>query len=120
MDSFHAKDLILKNIVQAFAHDSLHWIGIEDADVVGVIPTEFASVEIRRDMMDYVFALADWSLLHLEFQSSAEPTLHRFLLYDTLLSQHTGRPVRTVVFYENHVTRAPNDLNIGSAQYRVN
>ena len=50
LDSFHAKDLILKNIVSAFSHDSLRWMGIEHTEVVGVMPTEFTTVEIRKDL----------------------------------------------------------------------
>lgn len=115
----HSKDLLLKNIVSAFAHDSLRWMGIEHTDVIGVMPTEFATVEIRNDLMDYVFTLADDTLLHLEFQSSVEKKLHRFLLYDTLLAQKTDQKIRTVVLYENQVKSAPNTLDIGSAQYHV-
>jgi predicted transposase YdaD len=116
---YHAKDMFLKNIVSAFAHDSLRWMGIEHTDVVGVMPTEFTTVDIRKDMLDYVFTLADDSLLHLEFQSSTEKTLHRFLLYDTLLSQHTNRMIRTVVLYTNQITHTSDQLDMGSAQYHV-
>jgi hypothetical protein len=70
-------------------------------------------------MLDYVFTLADDSLLHLEFQSSTEKTLHRFLLYDTLLSQHTNRMIRTVVLYTNQITHTSDQLDMGSAQYHV-
>ena len=119
MASFHAKDIVLKHIVQAFAHDSLRWMGIEHTDVIGVLPTELPTVEIRSDMMDYVFIMSDDTLLHLEFQSTAEKTLHRFLLYDTLLSQQTGRSVRTVVLYANQVTQAVGTLDIGTAVYHV-
>ena len=116
---YHVKDMFLKNIVSAFAHDSLRWMGIEHTDVVGVMPTEFTTVDIRKDMLDYVFTLADDSLLHLEFQSSTEKTLHRFLLYDTLLSQHTNRMIRTVVLYTNQITHASDQFDMGSAQYHV-
>ena len=37
VDLYHAKDLILKNMVGAFAHDSLRWMGIEHTDVVDVM-----------------------------------------------------------------------------------
>lgn len=73
----------------------------------------------RQDMMDYVFTLADGQLLHLEFQSTAEKKLHRFLLYDTLLAQKTDRTIRTVILYENQITTANDTLDIGSAQYHV-
>ncbi len=117
---YHVKDMFLKNIVSAFAHDSLRWMGIEHTDVVGVMPTEITTVEIRKDMMDYVFMLADDSLLHLEFQSTEEKDLHRFLLYDTLLSRkEPHRKIRTVVFYENQVKSAPDTLDFGSAYYHV-
>jgi hypothetical protein len=117
---YHAKDMFLKNIVSAFAHDSLRWMGIEHTDVVGVMPTEITTVEIRKDMMDYVFMLADDSLLHLEFQSTEEKDLHRFLLYDTLLSRkEPHRQIRTVVFYENQVKSALDTLDFGSAYYHV-
>ena len=58
-------------------------------------------------------------ILHLEFQSSAEKMIYRFLLYDTLLAQKTERKIRTVVFYANQVTTADHYLDIGCAQYHV-
>ncbi len=106
-------------MVGAFAHDSLRWMGVEHTDVVGVMPSELATVEIRRDMMDYVFLQSNGDILHLEFQSRAEKMIHRFLLYDTLLAQRTGRKIRTVVFYANQVLAADDTLDIGNAKYRV-
>jgi hypothetical protein len=106
-------------MVGAFAHDSLRWMGIEHTDVVGVMPSELATVEIRRDMMNYVFIQANGDILHLEFQSSAEKMIYRFLLYDVLLAQKTERKIRTVVFYANQVTTADDYLDIGDAKYRV-
>ena len=112
-------DTISKHVVAACKGNALQALGIQGADVVNLWPTEVAVLEIRKDLLDLVFEQSDGTLLHLEFQSTKERTLHRFALYDIHLHQLAGRTIRTVVLYANGVQSAPDTLDIGSASYHV-
>ena len=110
---------ISKHVVAACKGNALQALGIQGADVVNRWPTEVAVLEIRKDLLDLVFEQSDSTLLHLEFQSTKERTLHRFALYDIHLHRLAGRIIRTVVLYANGVHSAPDTLEIGSACYHV-
>ncbi len=112
-------DTISKHVVAACRGNALQALGIQGTDVVNLWPTEVAVLEIRKDLLDLVFEQSDETLLHLEFQSTKERTLHRFALYDIHLHQLAGRTIRTVVLYANDVRSAPDRLDIGSASYHV-
>ncbi|MHB1681951.1 MAG: RpnC/YadD family protein [Bacilli bacterium] len=112
-------DTITKYVVAACRGNALQALGIQGTDVVNLWPTEVAVLEIRKDLLDLVFEQSDGTLLHLEFQSTKERTLHRFALYDIHLHQLAGRTIRTVVLYANGVHSAPDRLDIGSASYHV-
>ena len=90
-------DTISKHVVAACRGNALQALGIQGTDVVNLWPTEVAVLEIRKDLLDLVFEQSDGTLLHLEFQSTKERTLHRFALYDIHLHQLAGRTIRTVV-----------------------
>ena len=93
----HAKDILLKHLSRAFPDDALAALGIPGIAVERAIPTELPVLEIRHGFADVVFTLRDDSLLHLEFQSSREATLDRFLAYDTQLYCQWHRRIRTII-----------------------
>lgn len=79
---------------------------------------ELDKVEIRQEFTDIVLELDDGCLLHVEFQTTKESRLHRFLSYDASLSEKFGRKLRTVILYSGDVDTAPELLDIGSAKYQ--
>ncbi len=116
----NSKDLVLKHLALAFGDHALTAFGVaRQAEVKRALPTELDSVDLRTDFLDFVLEMSDHTILHLEFQSREEKTLHRFLLYDARLHQQILRSVRTVVLYTSGVKHAPSILDIGSAMYRV-
>ncbi|WP_229776375.1 hypothetical protein [Alicyclobacillus cellulosilyticus] len=80
------------------------------------LPTELPAHTLR---IDKAWRMRDGRIFHLEFQSTREPTLHRFFEYDVRLARAYKADVRTVVLYHSGVTSAPEELNIGVAMYRV-
>lgn len=70
--------------------------------------------------MDRVFEPDNHTLMHLEFQSTREPNLYRFLGYAVALTLQYRQPVRTVVIY---LCKAAVDilerLDLGSLDYAV-
>ncbi len=115
----HAKDILLKHLSRAFPDDALAALGISGIAVERAVPTELPVLEIRQGFTDVVFALRDDSLLHLEFQSSREAALDRFLAYDTQLYCQWHRRIRTIILYIG-VDRPPvAALDAGAIVYQV-
>ncbi|WP_018086073.1 hypothetical protein [Desulfurispora thermophila] len=77
-------------------------------------------LEAKETRTDFIFQLADGSLLHLEFQTTASlDDLYRFLLYDARLIYHTRKIIRTVVIYAGEINRAADTLLKGTVDYQV-
>ena len=115
----NSADIILKYLVDAFRDASLDWLGLHDVRILRAIPTELPEVEIRQSFLDLAFETESGELLHYEFQTTKEQDLYRFLLYDAHLTAHYKKPVKTIVLYIRDVLEAPDRLNAGGIEYRV-
>ena len=115
----NAKDILLKHLAVTMGEVGLAWMGVQGVQVIAAIPTELDEVDIRSGFIDVGFTLADGTLLHIEFQTTLEPNLYRFLLYDARLTATYCKPVRTVVLYTQDVHDAPTALDAGGLQYRL-
>lgn len=115
----NAKDIIAKHLTGAFPEDALSVFGIPGLHVVRALPTELDTVDIRQGLMDIVLELRDAQLLHMEFQSSKEPSLDRFLVYDAHLYAQFHQTIRTIVLYIGDVGHGPEEVNAGAIRYRV-
>ena len=109
----NAKDILLKHLAVTMGEVGLAWMGVEGVQVIEAIPTELDEVDIRSGFIDVGFTLADSTLLHIEFQTTLEPNLYRFLLYDARLTTTYHKPVQTVVLYTQDVRQAPSALDAG-------
>ena len=71
--------------------------------------------------MDLTCRLADESLLHLEFQTTAvtRNDLQRFAGYDLKLLERYWQPIQTVVIYSGRVETAPDGFDHGSLIYQL-
>ena len=115
----NSMDIISKHLVGALPQESLSVFGIHDVNIVRALPTELDAVDIRQEFTDVVFELSDGRIFHMEFQTTKENTLHRFLMYDAQLAAKFDRKIRTVVLYTREIRMAPDTLDIGTAQYQV-
>ncbi|MCL6626629.1 MAG: transposase [Alicyclobacillus shizuokensis] len=115
----NANDVLAKHLTGACPDGVLDVIGIRHAPVLRALPTELYEVVIRQQFTDIVFELCTGEILHLEFQSSRERTLNRFLAYDVALAQRFHRKIRTVILYTGNVHSGMDMLDLGSVQYRV-
>ena len=91
--------------------------GIHGVQVKRAIPTE--EIEVIQKFTDIVWETIDGGLLHIEIQSGAISSLHRFLFYDAWLSYRLEKSVRTLVLYVGKVAKAQESLDAGAIQYRV-
>jgi len=110
------KDTIMKALTGALSEDSLKVLGIYGVRVAKALPTELDTLKQHVDML---WQMDDGRLFHLEFQTNRESSLHRFLMYDARLAEQYKVRIRTVILYHGDVKDAPEELNIGTAQYHV-
>ncbi|MBZ4662706.1 MAG: hypothetical protein JG776_388 [Caloramator sp.] len=107
--SHNNNDIILKYMAEAFKDTTLEFLGIKLPKIKSVIPTDLPIIDVKEEVMDFVFLLEDDSLLHLEFQTTyKKDDLIRFNLYDLRLYKKERKPVRTIVIYSADI----NDDNI--------
>lgn len=110
------KDTIMKALTGALSEDSLKVLGIAGVRVAKPLPTELDTLKQHVDML---WQMDDGRLFHLEFQTNRESSLHRFLMYDARLAEQYKVRIRTVILYHGNIKDAPEELNIGTAQYHV-
>ncbi|MDI3328898.1 MAG: transposase [Alicyclobacillaceae bacterium] len=117
--SRNSNDIVARHLAGALPRGVLEVIGIHGANVVRAMPADLPKVEVREERSDILLELDDGRLMHLEFQSTKEPHLYRFLRYDTAIAEKYRRKVRTVVLYTGDVEEAPEELDAGTIRYRV-
>lgn len=106
----------MKALTRSLSGGALDVLGVHGVELAEPFPTELPANTLR---MDRVWRMMDGNLFHLEFQTKRESTLHRFLEYDARLANEHRVRIRTVILYHANVTSAPDELDIGTARYRV-
>lgn len=114
----HAKDIIQKIVADQFQDALLQWYGLELPRITGALPTHIPEITIQERILDYVFALEDGTLMHIEFQSKISK-LDRFAHYSLALATHHQRLVRTIIVYLGNVEKAPDTVRYGSVFFSV-
>ncbi|PSR20168.1 MAG: hypothetical protein C7B45_16140 [Sulfobacillus acidophilus] len=114
-----AKDYVQKLMADVFEKTLVNWYGLGETRVVGSVPSEIPQIVIQNSLLDHVFVTDKGHLLHIEFQSTTEPDLYRFLSYATALTVAHRRSVRSIVVYLCAISSAPALLNAGAIQYSV-
>jgi len=115
----NANDVLIKHLSSALPSGVLEVIGVHDVEIERALPTEQDSVQVNQEFTDIVWELRDGSILHMEVQTRKPTSLHRFLRYDAWLAEHFQTRVRTVILYSAAVAHAPDSLDVGCAEYRV-
>ncbi len=110
------QDTMMKALTRSLSGGALDVLGVLGVELAEPLPTELPANTLR---MDKAWRMQDGRVFHLEFQSTREPTLYRFLEYDARLAHQHFTQIRTVVLYHAKVNDAPSELNIGTAMYHV-
>ncbi len=110
------QDTLMKALTRSLSGGALEAVGVHGVELTEPVPTELPATTMR---MDAAWRMIDGRIFHLEFQSTREPNLYRFLEYDVRLAQHHTTQIRTVVLYHADTIHAPDALDIGTAQYHV-
>jgi predicted transposase YdaD len=89
-----AFDATLKDLVRSYPRD---WLAGLDFPISGPVEVLTPDLSTLTAFTDVVLRVGD-SLVHLDFQSGADPHLpRRLLLYNVLLHRHYGLPVHSLV-----------------------
>jgi len=109
-----AKDILLKRLAQSLRGTFLAGLGLDLAPIVEVLPAELPILEVRVQLPDLLFRLADGNILHVEFQSTVSAgDLRRFSRYNYAVGEHYAvsnqEPllVYTAVLYGQGISQAP-------------
>ncbi|NLU51210.1 MAG: hypothetical protein GXX09_12595, partial [Syntrophomonadaceae bacterium] len=117
--SRQSSDIILKATAEVFRGQALEAIGLDLPPIVEMLPTVLPVAEVKEERIDFLFLLADESLLHLEFQTTARmEDMYRFAGYDLKLAERYRRRIRTAVIYSGRVREGPEGIDHGSLVYR--
>ena len=73
------QDTLMNALTRSLSGGALDALGVFDVELAEPMPTELPANTLR---MDKAWRMQDGRVFHLEFQSTREPTLHRFLEYD--------------------------------------
>ncbi|WP_347401694.1 hypothetical protein [Alicyclobacillus mali (ex Roth et al. 2021)] len=114
--SMPGQDSLLKALTHTLSGGALEALGVRGVETLEPFTTELPASTLR---MDRAWRMANGDVFHLEFQDRRERTLHRFLEYDARLANQVKARIRTVVLYHAQVASAPQELDIGTAIYRV-
>ncbi len=76
------QDIYLKLLTQGLSGGAMRFLGVEGVELTESLPIELPAGTLR---VDTVWRMVDGRLFHLEFQTSRESSLERFLEYDTRL-----------------------------------
>lgn len=113
-------DIVLKQIAAVFRGAVLERFGVFLPPIVAPLSTELPLLVARSRRADYVFRLADESVLHLEFQTSREEgDFVRFAEYNLALHIQHKVPVWTVVLWGSSVRQAPDMHGMGSLTLQI-
>lgn len=115
------KDVAQRHVTEALAAHFSEWYGEDLPAIAEVLPTDLPAIHVTDRRVDRLFRLVDDSLLDLEFQTSAEPTVDRFLDYAVDLWHRYHSPLRTVVLHLGPPPPAPPPSRIegGWLQFRL-
>jgi len=111
-----AKDTMMKALTRALSQGALEAIGVFHVELDAALPNELPANTLR---LDTAWRMTNGQIFHLEFQSTPEMSLYRFLEYDARLAHAYETSVRTVVLYHGDTRWAPSRLHIGTAAYGV-
>ncbi|QGG48354.1 hypothetical protein [Heliorestis convoluta] len=113
------KDIVLKAVAETFKEKTLEIFGLHTAPIQQIMPTVLPVVEAKEKRIDFVFLLADDTMLHLEFQTQALSDLRRIAFYGARIVERHNKPVQTVILYAGDVEESIGDLEMGSLTYNV-
>ncbi len=79
-------DVVFKEALTRYKDEMIEFLGLDVPEVIDIEPTELPEIEEHVNNTDFIYKLADNSLLHFEFQSEYDrEDIKRFMLYDTRL-----------------------------------
>ncbi|OON96719.1 MAG: hypothetical protein ATN36_04950 [Epulopiscium sp. Nele67-Bin005] len=111
----------MKRAMQVFAKYAPKYFG-HGGKVKSIAHTEDLIMTLNDMRMDFVFLMEDDTYIHFEFQTTNKgiKDLVRFNIYDLLLFQKTGKPIKTYVVYSSDIKNPKSEYTYGGGNtYKV-
>ncbi|AGF57837.1 hypothetical protein B0P06_003854 [Clostridium saccharoperbutylacetonicum] len=119
MDYNKIEDAVFKKAMEIFKDSASEFFDL-DLKIIAPAETEIKSIDIKTNVMDYLFYTSNGNYLHFEFQTTKKKDdLSRFLYYDASLYYRNQINITTIVVYSSEITDAQTHLNCGSIKYDI-
>lgn len=119
MDYNKVEDAVFKRAMEVFKEGAAEFFDL-DVKIIAPAETEIKNIDIKTNVMDYLFYTADGDYLHFEFQTTdKKEDISRFLYYDASLYFKHKKKIRTVVVYSSDIEDTITYLNCGTIKYNV-
>lgn len=119
MDYNKIEDSVFKKAMEVFKEGASEFFNL-GVKIDKPAHTEIKNIDIKTNVMDYLFYMEDGDYLHFEFQTTKkQEDISRFLYYDSSLHYSTKKNIRTIVIYSSDINEAVTELNCGTIDYKV-
>ena len=82
--------------------------------------TEIKNIDIKTNVMDYLFYTVSGDYVHFEFQTTKKrDDISRFLYYDASLHYKSKKKIITIVIYSSEINDVDAHINCGSINYSI-
>ncbi|PRR81776.1 DUF4351 domain-containing protein [Clostridium vincentii] len=119
MDYNKVEDAVFKRAMEVFKEGAAEFFDL-DEKIIAPAETEIKNIDIKTNVMDYLFYTDSGDYLHFEFQTTdKKDDISRFLYYDASLYFKHKKKIRTVVVYSSDIKNTITYLNCGTINYNV-
>jgi hypothetical protein len=119
MDYNKIEDAVFKRAMEIFKNGAEEFFKL-DKKISAPAQTEIKNIDIKTNIMDYLFYTDNGDYLHFEFQTSnKKDDLARFLYYDASLFYKNLRKIDTIVVYSSDINNVNTNINCGSINYSI-
>lgn len=120
MDYNKVEDAVFKKAMEVFKDGAAEFFGL-DVKIIAPAETEIKNIDIKTNVMDYLFYTDSGEYLHFEFQTSVKrEDMSRFLYYDASLYYKSRKKITTIVVYSSEIRDVITKLDCGTIKYNVN
>lgn len=119
MDYNKIEDAVFKKAMEIFKDGATEFFNL-DIKIVAPAQTEIKNIDIKTNVMDYLFYTDNGEYLHFEFQTTKNnEDISRFLYYDASLYYKSKKNITTIIVYSSEIKNAVTYLNCGTIKYEV-
>jgi len=113
------EDAVFKKAMEVFKEGAAEFFDL-DVKIIASAETEIKNIDIKTNVMDYLFYTDSGDYLHFEFQTTDKrEDISRFLYYDASLYLKKKKKIKTIVVYSSDIKDTITYLDCGTIKYTV-